>query len=192
MSTVTPTPKHRPGLTWLGTMTNEEFSAMPETPYKTELLDGEAYMAASPRSDHQFFQNDFAAALHAWVRQYSLGRMAQCLDMRLAPAWTFCPDILFISTVRMSQVQRNYIDGPADLAVEILSPSTEHIDRGEKFVEYARYGVAWYWIVDLDAQTLEEYENVNGSFVLTQTVPFATIFSPRLFPGLTIDLARCV
>lgn len=192
MSTTLPTPKHRPGLTWLGTMTEDEFAALPENPYKAELLDGEAYMAAAPRLDHQDFAFRFGIVIHLWVEQHSLGRVSLSNEVRLSASWTFCPDVVFLSTGRFAQRIGTRSDGPVDLAVEVLSPSTEHVDRGDKFLQYAHFGVSWYWIVDLDTQTLEEYENVNGSFVLTQTVPFATLFSPRLFPGLSIDLAVCL
>lgn len=85
-----------------------------------------------------------------------------------------------------------HIDGPVDLIAEIVSSATESFDRGIKFEAYARCGTAWYWIVDVDAQKVEEYENVSGEFVRTQTVPFNVLFSPRLFPGLTVDLASLV
>ena len=44
-----------------------------------------------------------------------------------------------------------------DLIVEILSPSTEANDRGIKFLDYAAHGVAEYWIVDPDAEMIEQY-----------------------------------
>lgn len=192
MSTVTPTPKHLPGLTWIGTMTDDEFAALPEDGRRLELLDGEVYMAAQPRLDHSRFSLRLGSRLLAWVLQHSLGDVFVTPDMRLAPSWSPVPDLAFVATVHFARLHPNYINGPADLSIEILSPSTEAVDRGLKFREYARHGVQWYWIVDLDAQTLEEYENVNGAFVLRQTVPFSVLFSPRLFPGLTIDLAACL
>lgn len=44
-----------------------------------------------------------------------------------------------------------------DLAVEVLSPSTEANDRGVKLIDYAAHGVAEYWIVDPDAEMVEQY-----------------------------------
>jgi Uma2 family endonuclease len=41
------------------------------------------------------------------------------------------------------------------LAVEILSPSTVAVDRGKKRQLYTSAGVDQYWIVDVDACTVE-------------------------------------
>lgn len=46
---------------------------------------------------------------------------------------------------------------PPDLAVEVLSRSTEARDRGRKMRMFARFGVPEYWIVDPVANTLEIY-----------------------------------
>ena len=42
----------------------------------------------------------------------------------------------------------NYLDGPADLAIEVVSPGSEAVDRGAKFEEYERGGVREYWLLD--------------------------------------------
>ncbi len=41
-----------------------------------------------------------------------------------------------------------YLDGPADLAIEIVSEESLLRDRGEKFAEYEIGGVKEYWIID--------------------------------------------
>lgn len=45
-----------------------------------------------------------------------------------------------------------------DLAVEVVSPSTERRDRGRKMDLLARSGVPEYWIVDPVANVLEIYQ----------------------------------
>jgi Uma2 family endonuclease len=80
--------------------------------------------------------------------------------------------------------------GPVDLAVEVLSPSNEDDDREGKFSAYAEHNIPWYWIVDLNRRVLEEYELVGGRYGNRVDAPFDRPFAPRLFPGLTIDLAR--
>ncbi len=44
-----------------------------------------------------------------------------------------------------------------DFIVEILSPSTEKIDREIKFRDYAQHGVREYRIIDPDKETVEQY-----------------------------------
>ena len=52
-----------------------------------------------------------------------------------------------------------------DWVCEILSPSTRHLDLGRKRDIYAREEVAYLWIVDPDARTLEAFELRRGAWV---------------------------
>ena len=58
------------------------------------------------------------------------------------------PDILFIANEHLSLLKPNYLDGPADLAVEIVSPASIDRDRVKKFAEYQGDGVREYWLID--------------------------------------------
>ena len=44
-----------------------------------------------------------------------------------------------------------------DLVVEVLSPSSEAIDRGVKFEDYAAHAVGEYWLVDAESENVEQY-----------------------------------
>ena len=52
------------------------------------------------------------------------------------------------------------------LVVEILSKSTARRDRGQKFEDYAAYGVQEYLIVDPIAKTIEQFINKDSVFEL--------------------------
>ena len=49
---------------------------------------------------------------------------------------------------RADRVKGAYLDGPADLVVEIVSPESDERDRGEKLREYEAGGVLEYWLAD--------------------------------------------
>ncbi|MCB9608358.1 MAG: Uma2 family endonuclease [Polyangiaceae bacterium] len=54
---------------------------------------------------------------------------------------------------------------------EILSPSTEVVDRERKLPLYASSGVEWIWLVDPEKRTLEVFRNDDGtpaSFTLVE------------------------
>jgi Uma2 family endonuclease len=57
-----------------------------------------------------------------------------------------------------------------DWVGEILSPSTAKKDRVLKLPLYAHYGVAYAWLVDPLARTLEAYELRQGQWVLIATL----------------------
>jgi Uma2 family endonuclease len=58
------------------------------------------------------------------------------------------PDILFILNEHEDRIKSTYIDGPADLVIEVVSPESTDRDRGKKFHEYEAAGVPEYWLVD--------------------------------------------
>jgi Uma2 family endonuclease len=58
---------------------------------------------------------------------------------------------------------------PPDFVCEVLSPSTEAIDRADKMPIYATMGVEWAWLVDPRAETLEIYRNERGRSTLVAT-----------------------
>ena len=58
------------------------------------------------------------------------------------------PDLMFIATAHADRLRETYVDGPADLVVEIVSPDSHTRDRGEKLVEYEGAGVPEYWVID--------------------------------------------
>lgn len=58
------------------------------------------------------------------------------------------PDIQVILADRLDIVSETRVDGPADLVVEVLSPGSEEVDRGAKYLEYEAGGVREYWIID--------------------------------------------
>ena len=47
------------------------------------------------------------------------------------------------------------VEAAPDWACEILSPSTERLDRARKLPAYARHGVSHAWLVNPAARTLE-------------------------------------
>src|SRR5437660_12435849 len=68
------------------------------------------------------------------------------------------PDLLVISKGKLSNLKQNYLDGPADMVVEIVSPDSQARDRGDKFYEYEEAGIPEYWILDQSRRRAEFYQ----------------------------------
>ncbi len=58
------------------------------------------------------------------------------------------PDVFVILKENLVRVTEPFLDGPADLVVEVISPDSPRRDREEKFLEYQEGGVREYWIID--------------------------------------------
>lgn len=59
-----------------------------------------------------------------------------------------------------------YIETPPDWVCEVLSPSTQALDRTDKLTIYAEYGVEHCWYVDPIAKTLEVLALTGGKWLL--------------------------
>ena len=62
---------------------------------------------------------------------------------------------MVVSRARSGIIAEPWIRGAPDIVIEILSPTTAHRDSGIKLQLNQRQGVAQYWIVDLEADTVE-------------------------------------
>lgn len=58
------------------------------------------------------------------------------------------PDVMLVLGQHSARIAGAYVDGPADLIVEIVSPESDRRDRVEKLQEYESGGVEEYWIID--------------------------------------------
>jgi hypothetical protein len=59
-----------------------------------------------------------------------------------------------------------WIETPPDWVCEVLSPSTERYDRGDKRTIYAEAGVGYLWHVDPVLRMLEVFELKDGKWLL--------------------------
>lgn len=67
------------------------------------------------------------------------------------------PDLLVVLTEHQERLRHNFLAGPADIVVEIISPESRGRDTGAKFEEYEAGGVGEYWLIDPDRQTCDFY-----------------------------------
>ena len=76
--------------------------------------------------------------------------------------------------------------GPV-IVVEILSPSSIHMDTSAKLIGYFKLeSVRHYFVIDPDARTVTHHRRVSGNRILTDTVMTGTL---RLdVPDITIDI----
>ena len=63
-----------------------------------------------------------------------------------------------------------WFDVAPDWVCEVISPSTESIDRGRKLRIYAREGVSHLWLLNPVAKTLEVYRLADGNWILVKTL----------------------
>src|SRR5262245_11877586 len=171
-------------------MTLEEYLAGPPDELKSELVYGELVVSPSPNETHQDIEYFLEHLMRCWVAASDLGWVRHDLDMVLDEMknLAYRPDLLFLGKENAHRRKQGRLFGPADLCVEILSPNDKPKDLRRKFSDYERYGVSWYWILDPDARTLEEYQLREDVFQCRSEIDAAAWFEPGLFPGLVFRL----
>ena len=171
--------------------TVDDYMALPFEGYGIELIRGEFVVSpSSPGSPHQRFLWKLVSAFDSYNRRARVGEFMFCpMDVILADDVVVQPDILMISNER-AHILRDRVRGAPDLAVEVISPGTSDRDRFVKRDLYERHGVREYWIVDLDARTIEVLSLGGDGAFGAATVYQETdrIDSTPLLAGLALEL----
>lgn len=73
-----------------------------------------------------------------------------------------------------------------DLAIEVVSPGSEHRDYVEKREEYLAFGVREYWIVDAEKEEVLVLQRVGGRWHEKVLKP-PEVYKPVLLPGFELN-----
>ncbi|MBN1286598.1 MAG: Uma2 family endonuclease [Anaerolineae bacterium] len=98
------------------------------------------------------------------------------------------PDLAVVLEANLARVKTGYVDGPPDLAVEIVLEESAGRDRGVKYVEYEKASVLEYWLIDpLRAEALFYRLGEDGRF---RRMPADNdTFASDILPGLTLQVS---
>ena len=140
-----------------------EFYAQIDENDKAEFINGEVIMHSPVRLRHNVSGKHLLVLMDAFVTTRGLGYVGYEKIMVSLTRNDYEPDICYFGPAKAATFTLDQMRFPApDLVVEVISKSTEHNDRGVKFEDYAAHGVQEYWIVDPDAETLEQYRLAEG------------------------------
>jgi Uma2 family endonuclease len=171
--------------------TYEELVAeLPETNQPCELWDGELSMSPAPSFYHQEIVLRFSHRLYDWVSQRNLGKVVTGpIDMVLSPHRVTQPDVVFISQERLGIVTKA-INGPVDLAGEVIYLGGRNRDRIDKRDLYEQYGVKEYWLIDPEARTVEVLHLENGRYQLFIRATLGQTGASKLLKGFDVSVTE--
>lgn len=168
--------------------TVEDFMKLPEGT-RAELIGGEFIMSPSPKVFHQTVVLRIVRALCAFVEARRLGQIFIApLDVHLPSGDVVEPDVIFVARASEGILQ-DWIRGVPELLVEVLSPDGITRDRIVKRDLYAANGVKEYWIVDLEAKTVEVFVHVAGAYDPRGYFQGSDVLVAPLLPGFSLPLA---
>jgi Uma2 family endonuclease len=142
-----------------GALPYEEFLAEYSEESRAEWVNGEVFMMVPASSRHQRISDFLLIVIKAYVETRGLGEAISApFQMKTGPDLPGRePDLLFVATPNLKRLESTHLRGPADLAVEVISPESRLRDRGEKFAEYELGGVREYWLVDPELERADFY-----------------------------------
>ncbi|MCW5851838.1 MAG: Uma2 family endonuclease [Anaerolineae bacterium] len=174
----------------LSLLTVEDFACLSEGDSHYELAQGRLVVTGLTGGEHGALIVEVGAALRAYVAHRQLGvvllRTGYCLARN--PDTVRSPDVSFLRQERIpaSGLPRGYIDGPPDLAVEIVSPGDRAEDIEAKVQDYLAYGTRLIWVVQPRTRTVTVYYPDGQARVLRGE---DRLNGEDVVPGFTLALA---
>jgi Uma2 family endonuclease len=156
--------------------------------FVAEMFDGELYATPRPALPHAHAASLLGAKLIGSFHRNGPGQWVLLHE----PEVHFGNDVLVpdLAGWRRERLPRVPADAYTTLApdwiCEVLSASTETIDRGKKLRVYAREGVAHAWLVDPLRHTLEVLSLESGKWILLES--YEREVSVRAVPFDAIEL----
>ncbi len=173
-----------------GQWTEEDFFKF-HTNRMAELVDGSLKVLPVPTLKHQKLLKWLFRDLEIAVQQHGGLVLFAPLPVKLFAGRIREPDLLYIAPEHLPAADAEF-PTQIDLAVEIVSegPDARRRDYEEKRADYAKAGVAEYWIVDPLEQHVIVLSLTNGIYQeIGRFTPGQTATS-KLLPAWSVDVQQ--
>ena len=144
-----------------------------------ELIEGIPFaMSPAPAPRHQWLLANIITELNIAIRKSKCKhcKLFDFIDIKIEDDTILQPDCSIVC----KPITKRFLDFPASLVVEILSPGTALKDRHTKFSLYEKFGIKYYMIVDEEENEVEIYGLENSKYILqknSQNIPFTFLLS---------------
>lgn len=137
------------------------YALLGENKTPCQLIEGELFMSPTPTPLHQKVSRELFRQIDRAIK--NAGELFYApIDLYIDEKNVFQPDLVYLSADHVASITERGIEGPVDLIIEIISPSSIFSDRNQKKKKYIAFGVREYWIVDPANRTLEVYTPEAG------------------------------
>lgn len=169
-------------------MSYEEFLEWCDEDTWAEWVDGEVIVLSPASARHQDLADFLVSVLRIYTEARDLGVVRSApFQMKLERGRE--PDVLFVAREHLDRLKENYLDGPADLVIEIVSPDSVERDRGSKFVEYETAGVREYWLIDPLRERAEFYRlDEEGFYRPVSPDDVEGVYRSQVIPGFWLKV----
>ena len=169
----------------------EEFYEIIGEDDKAEFVNGEIIYHSPVMKRHNDATKQLLKLLDIFTAMLKLGYVGVEKILTKFTRNDYEPDLCFFRPEKAKDFKPGQLIFPVpDFVVEVLSKSSlkviEH-DTVTKFADYQKHGVAEYWIVDPEEETVEQYVLENGKYHLLLKSGEGTIRS-RVVEGFAIPI----
>ena len=133
---------------------------------------------------HRGVRQHITFAMHEVSEQIGAHSLGRDIVMKLGENG-FTPDLFVYKSGKLNTMYEYYLDGPAELVVEVVRPTHRKYECEIKRELYARGGVPEYLIVDPEQKRIEFLRLVNGDHRLSRPDADGK-YRPQSLPGLAI------
>lgn len=170
-----------------GTLSYEEYLDWLDSETHAEWVDGTVMLMSPVERVNNNVCGFLLRIISTWVEAKGLGEVAfEPFQMRTGPDLNGrSPDILFVAQANLNRLKRTWLDGPADVVVEVVSAGSRVVDRGAKFHEYEQGGVREYWLIDPIRNQAEFYEPDESGYYRLMAVEDG-VFRSNVIEGFTM------
>lgn len=155
-----------------------------------EWIDGVVIRVSPSEIKHNKLIHYLYMLLDAYFELTSLGTViGQPFVMRLPefPKRRREPDLLVVLNSNPNDLKTTYLDGAADICIEVVSEESTVRDHGEKFREYEKGGVGEYWIIDYHRQECHFYRLTTERIYQRQAQSTDGTYQTPLLPRFVLD-----
>ena len=130
-----------------------------------ELIEGVPYaMSPAPSPRHQWISANIKYELKDGIKKKGCKncKVYDFIDLKISEDTILQPDAVVVC----GEILKNYLDFPAAMVVEVLSPATALKDRNNKLIIYESQRIPYYLIVDIEKEEIEIYRlSADGKYV---------------------------
>jgi Uma2 family endonuclease len=164
----------------------EEFLDWCDEDTRAEWVNGRVVLMSPVSMEHQLLLTFLIQVVGMFVDHHELGKVffAPFLMRLSAVPSAREPDLIFVAKEREALFQRLFLDGPADLAVEIVSRWSVRRDGRDKFREYEVAGVREYWLIDPARKSADFYTLESNGKYSAVDIGEDGLFRSRVVDGL--------